>query len=183
LVASLGPGQEGTMRITVIILSSFAGLVLVLDAAVPIRLTSLTGNGVRTPEVVGTLALFVAWAVGTALVYPAPDLARWSFTLASVTGLAVGISLPGRVLIVWGTIAGGLAMLTTLAQREKRCTDQRDWQREQQDIAVHLPMRSLQEAVPELLTRVPEVDSGDTSGVVAAVSTSAPDGLARGVRT
>jgi hypothetical protein len=179
---SLDRAAEVTMRVTVIILSSFAGLVLVIDAAVPIRLTSLTGSGVSTPDVVGTLALFVAWTVGTALVYPAPTLARWCFTVASVTGLAVGISLPLRVLIVWGTIAGGLALLTTLAQREKRRADQRDWQREQQDKAVYLAMRSLQETVPELLARVPAGDSGDVPTVTPPMPTSVPSGLVRGTR-
>jgi hypothetical protein len=170
------------MRIMVIILSSFAALVIIEHAAVPLRLTSLTGRGVRTAEVVSCLALFAAWAVATALVYPAPTLAMWGFTLASFIGLAVGISLGLQVLIVWGVIAGGLAVLTLLAQREKRLADQRDRQREQQEIAVYLAMRSLQETVPELLARVPAGDPGDAPAVIAPMPTSAPNGLARGVR-
>ena len=149
------------MRIMVIVLSTFAALVIIEHAAVPLRLTSLTGRGVRTPEVVSCLALFTAWAVATALVYPAPTLAIWGFTLTSFIGLYVGINLGFEVLGVWGVIAGGLAVLTLFAQREKRRADQRERQREQQEVAVYLALRSLQETVPELLARVP---SGERPG-------------------
>ena len=163
------------MRIMVIVLSSFAALVIIAHAAVPLRLTSLTGNGVRTPEVLSCLALFAAWAVATALVYPAPTLASWCFALASVIGLYAGISLGFRVLIVWGVIAGGLAVLTTLARREKRLADQRDWQREQQEIAVYLAMRGIQETVPELLAHGPTGELPRAAPGVPAQPTTAPN--------
>ena len=149
------------MRIMVIVLSTFAALVIIAHAAVPLRLTSLTGSGVRTPEVIGCLALFTAWAVATSLVYPAPTLSLWGFTLTSFIGLYVGISLGFEVLIVWGVIAGGLAVLSLLAQREKRLADQRDRRREQQEAAVYLALRSLQETAPQLLARVPDPELGE----------------------
>lgn len=48
-----------------------------------------------------------------------------------------------------------VAVLTTLARREKRVADQVEWHHEQRNIVVHLPLRILQESVPELLARVP----------------------------
>ena len=97
-------------------------------------------------------------------------LALPCFTLASFIGLALETGLPFRRLLVWGTIAGVLAMLTILARREKRLAERRDWHREQRDIAVHLALRSLQATVPELLARVPEAGVDATAPVPPASS-------------
>ena len=171
------------MRITVIILSSFAGLVLVLDATVPIRLAALTLSGERTPEVVGILALFVAWMVGTALVYSAPTLALPCFTLASFIGLSLGFSLPFRRLLVWGTIAGGLAVLDdpraageaprrsarrgNVSNRTRPCT----WR-----------CGASRRPFPSCWPACRLGDSGDVPTVTPPMPTSVPSGLVRGTR-
>jgi hypothetical protein len=143
------------MRIMVIILSSFAGLVLVLHVALPLRLNELIGSGAWAPEAIVWVAVVGAWAMATALVAPAPSLAVWLFASAGVLGLFVGARTDDRQLILWSAVANVLAVLATLARQEKRAADRVEWHREQRDIAVHLALRSLQETVPDLLAHVP----------------------------
>jgi hypothetical protein len=143
------------MRIMVIILSSFASLVLIQHADILFRLTDLLGGGVRPDAPSAWVGFFGAWALATALVYPAPRVAGWLFVGASVIGFSFGISNDFRLLTMWAAVASGLALLTARAYSEKRAADHAEWHREQRDVAVHLALRSLQETVPELLARVP----------------------------
>jgi hypothetical protein len=164
------------MRIMVIILSSFATLILVEPSALPLHLALLAASGVRTAEASGCLGLFSAWALATALVYSSPVIAGWLFVVAGIIGLYVGTDIGYPVLSLWGCLAFGLALLTVWAYREKCVADHLAWQREQLELAVHLAMRSLQETVPELLARVPDGDRGDLlTARAAALTPSAPD--------
>jgi hypothetical protein len=136
---------------------------MIYQAGPILHLNELIKRGADATEAVVWVSIFAAWALATALVYTAPSVAGWLFASAGVIGLAVGASADDQLLIVWGAVATGLAGLTTLARREKRVADQAERHREQRDIAVHLALRSLQETVPELLSRVPDagVDVSD----------------------
>ena len=149
------------MRVMVIILSSFTALIMVQQIAVPLRLSAVTGAGVPTSEAMASVSLFCAWTLATALVYRFPGVAVWSFAIAGVIGVGGGVTIDQPALVRWGIVAAVLAVLTPLAQWEKRVADQIARQREQQEMAVHLAMRSLQETVPELLGRVPHVAPSD----------------------
>jgi hypothetical protein len=143
------------MRIMLTILSGFAGLILVQNADILIRLDDLIRGGVRLDAASAWVGFCGAWALATALVYPAPREAGWLFGATGAGGLYVGVSTEVRVLVIWAAFASGLALLTTLACWEKRAADRFALHREQRDVAVHLALRSLQETVPELLARVP----------------------------
>jgi hypothetical protein len=144
------------MRITVIILSVLAALLIVDHLTVPVRLTMMTSWDVQTREVVACVGFFAAWAVATALVYGQPGVAVWGFAGTGLIGLVSGVTIPYPGLVLWGSIAYGFALLAHLARHEQRVADQRARHREQQELAVFLALRSLQETVPELLTRVPD---------------------------
>jgi hypothetical protein len=146
------------MRIMLAILSSFAGLVLILHADILFRLTDLIGGSVRPDAASAWVGLFGAWALATALVYPAPRAAGWVFGGAGGVGLYVGVSNDFQLLVMWAAVAAGLALLTVIACWEKRAADRSEWHREQREAAVHQALRSLQETVPELLARVPDPD-------------------------
>ncbi len=149
------------MRILVIILSAFAVLLMVEHVAVPVRLTLMTSWGVRTAEMLACVGLFGTWALATALVYRFPGAAVWSFAVAGVIGLFGGVLIAFPALVLWGTLANGFALLTTLARREQSAAEQIAWRRTQQDLAVYLALRGLQETVPELLAPVPDGELND----------------------
>lgn len=153
------------MRIMVIILSSLAAHVLILHAALPLRLNELLGSETRSLEALAWVVCFGAWAAATALVYPAPGAAGWLFALACLVGFAAGAATDDRLLVFWGAVAAGLTVLTTVAQREQRAIELMTRHQEQREIAVYMALRSLQETVPELLARAPESGLDSTSHV------------------
>jgi hypothetical protein len=146
------------MRIMLTILSGFTGLILVQHADLLVRLDDLLRGGVRPDPASAWVGLIGAWALATALVYPAPRAAGWLFGGAGVFGLVVGVSNDVRVIVTWAALATGLALLTLPACWEQRAADRAERHREQREVAVHLALRSLQETVPDLLARVPKAD-------------------------
>jgi hypothetical protein len=146
------------MRITIIILGSFAGPVLVSHAAIPLRLNELIEGRARTLDAAVWVAFFVALTIATALVYTTPSVAFCLFAASGVSGLFLGATTSDRLLTIWAAVAIGLALLTLLACWEKRAADRTERYREEREVAVHLALRSLQETVPELLACGPDAD-------------------------
>lgn len=149
------------MRVAVIILSLVAGLLMSDHIVIPMRLGVLIGSGVRAHEAVVAVGLFTLWTLATALVYPYPGVAAWLFALAAAIGLYDGVTYSFEVFTLWGSVAVGLAGLTYVAHREKQVADQIAWRREQHEQAVHAALRSLHDAVPELLSRSHHADELD----------------------
>jgi hypothetical protein len=150
------------MRIGLIILGIFAGLVMIEHAVVPLRIGILMTSGLRPHDAVGGVALFCVWIVATALVYAYPAVAACLFAVAAGFGLVNGLSYGSEELVLWGSIALGMAVLTVLARREKRIADEHELAQERHRLAVHAALRSLQETAPELLSRTPDGDRPDT---------------------
>jgi hypothetical protein len=157
------------MRVAVIILSTFVGLVMLEVTVIPMHVSVLISFGERPHEAVGSLALFALWMVATALVYGCPGVACWLFALIGVVGLYDGITNSIEEFTLWGAVSLGLAALTSVAHREKRLVDRRDWARTQHELAVHAALRSLHETMPELLARAQATDERDShlGGLVA----------------
>ena len=156
------------MRVAVIIISLFGGLVMLDQAVIPMRLIMLISSSERSHAAVGSLALFALWTVATALVYAYPGVACWLFALAGGVGVYDSATMSIAEFPLWGLVAVMLAALTGVATREKRWEDQIAWARQQHDLAMHAALRSLQEAVPELLARSPNTDDSNPrpSGLV-----------------
>jgi hypothetical protein len=154
------------MRVAVIILSCFGGLLMLDHTVIPMRLMALISSSVissseRSHEVLGSLALFALWVGATALIFGFPGIAWKLFALLGIVGLYDGLTKDIEEFVFWGAIATGLAALTWLARREKRLADQVAWARTQHELAVHAALRSLHETVPELLIRSPNSDDSD----------------------
>lgn len=143
------------MRVAVIIISLFGGLVMVDYAVIPMRLIMLISSSERSHEAVGSLVLFALWTVATAFVYAYPGVACWFFALAGGVGIYHSVTKSIEEFPLWGLVAVMLATLTGVASREKRLADQIAWTRAQHELAVHEALRRLQEAVPELLSCSP----------------------------
>ena len=149
------------MRVAVIILSCFGGLVMLEHTVIPLRLIALISSSERSHEGLGSLVLFALWTGATALVYGYPGVAGCLFALVGVARLYDGLTNRIEEFVLWGSLAIGLAALTSLAYREKRLADQVAWARTQHELAVHAALRSLHETVPELLIRSPNSDDSD----------------------
>jgi hypothetical protein len=145
------------MRIAVITLSVVALFVMSDHTVIPLRVSILISSEVRPNDALSSLVLFSAWAVATALVYPMPAVAVWLFALAGVFGLFDGLSNSIEELAFWGSIALGLAALSSFARREKQSADRLELAREQHYRAVHAALRSLQESAPHLLDPTPDI--------------------------
>lgn len=146
------------MRVAIIILSCFTGLVIHDYTVIPVRLSAFVKSDERPLEVMGSLILFVLWTAATALVYAYPAVARWLFALAGGVGFYVGITYGIEEFTIWGLVAVSLAAFTSVACREKQAADHVAWARAQHELAVYTALRSLDQTVPELLSRVPEAD-------------------------
>src|SRR3712207_2761063 len=131
------------MRVAVIILGCFGGLVMLDHAVIPMRLITLVSSSERTHEGLGSLALFALWVGATALIFGYPGIAWKLFALLGLVGLYDGLTKGIEEFVLWGALAAGLAALTWLTRREKQVADQRDWARVQHELAVHAALRSL----------------------------------------
>lgn len=139
------------MRVFVLVLSLIGALAMIDHALIPSRLTILAGSELRTLEQAGSISLFSLWAIAAGLVYCYPSVALWFYAVAGGIGLYAGFATDYRVLVIWGVLANGLAILTTFARREKSRSDRRDHDRDQQLLAIGLAMPRLESSLAESL--------------------------------
>ena len=138
------------MRVFVLVLSLIGAVAMVDHALIPSRLTIVAGSELRTLEQAGSVALFCLWVIAAGLVYCYPSVAFWAYALAGGIGLYAGLATNYRVLVIWGVLANGLAMLTTFARREKSRSDRREHDREELLRAMSLTIPRLEVSVREL---------------------------------
>jgi hypothetical protein len=158
----------------IIILSSFATLLMVEHLNIPVRLAVVISWGARASEATVYIGLFGAWTLATALIYRFPGIAVWGFAVSGLIGLASSRIILNPAPVLWGGIATGFALLTTLARREHHLAEQSARHRAQHEMAVYLALRSLQETVPELLARVPDTGVNAVHPVQSCPRTRAP---------
>ena len=135
------------MRIFVLVLSLIGALTMIEHALIPSRLAVVAGRELETLEQTGSIAMFGLWAIAAGLVYSYPAVSVWIFAVAGAVGLYTGLVTDYRVLVVWGVLANGMALLTTFARREKWRSDRRERDREQWLLALSLAIPRLDASV------------------------------------
>lgn len=154
------------MRILVVVLGLIGALTMIEHALIPTRIAILTGGEIRTIEQVASLGLFALWAVAAGLVYRHPTVAMWTFAVAGALGLFAGLETGYRVLLVWGVLANGMAMVTTLARREKRLDDRREYDRDRWLLAMSVARPSWDASLMESPQAVRLPDAGEFAPVL-----------------